>query len=353
MCIAGHKIFIRGAAGRKAGQNLDRNKLYSEEIMKIDRLVGILALLLQKDTMTAPELAEHFEVSRRTIGRDIDSLCKAGIPVCTRQGINGGISIMENYRLERTLLSSREMQEVLAGLRGLDSVSGSRHYARLMEKLCIGSSDFVSGRDYIWIDLSSWYKGALAAKIESIQSAIEGRRLLDFRYYAPGGESDRSMEPYYLVFRWSNWYVWGWCLKRQDYRLFKLNRMDDVAVAGQEFSERKIPLPDLSDEKIFPGGIHVKVLFSPEVKWRLIESFGPHCFEEQEDGLLLFEEEYTNEDHLLSWLLGFGDKARVLEPESVRNAILGAAENMARIYGIARKEEQQNMDRGCSTLNKY
>lgn len=86
-------------------------------------------------------------------------------------------------------------------------------------------------------------------------------------------------------------------------------------------------------------------------EWK--QSFGPQCFEEREDGLLLFEEEYTNEDHLLSWLLGFGDKARVLEPESVRNAILGAAENMTRIYGIARKEEQRNNDRGCSTLNKY
>lgn len=86
--------------------------------MRIDRLVGILAILLQKDTITAPELAEHFEVSRRTINRDIESLCEAGIPICTRQGSNGGISIMENYRMERTLLSSREMQEILAGLRG-------------------------------------------------------------------------------------------------------------------------------------------------------------------------------------------------------------------------------------------
>lgn len=78
-------------------------------------------------------MAEHFEVSRRAIDRDIDSLCRAGIPICTRQGIIGGFSIMENYRLERTLLSSREMQEILAGFRGLDSVSGSRHYARLLE----------------------------------------------------------------------------------------------------------------------------------------------------------------------------------------------------------------------------
>jgi len=300
--------------------------------MKVDRLVGILALLLQKDTMTAPELAEHFEVSRRTINRDIESLCKAGIPICTRQGANGGISIMEDYRLDKTLLSTREMREILAGLRGLDSVSGSRHYARLMEKLCAGSSAFVNGRDYIWIDLSSWYKGSLAPKLESIQEAIESRRLLDFRYYGPRGESDRSIEPYYLVFRWSSWYVWGWCVKRKDFRLFKLNRMESVMVSERKFLDRKIQAPDFSDERVFPGGILVKALFLPEVKWRLIETFGLSCFTEQEDGRLLFEQEYTNEDNLLAWLMGFGDKVTVLEPEFVRAALLDMAENLIHMY---------------------
>lgn len=99
---------------------------------------------------------------------------------------------------------------------------------------------------------------------------------------------------------------WNSDITRRDYRLFKLYRMDHVAVSEQGFSERKISRPDFSDEKIFSGGIHVKVLFYSGIKWRLIENFGPHCFSEREDGLLLFEEEYTNEDHLLSWLLGFG-----------------------------------------------
>lgn len=301
--------------------------------MKVDRLVGILAMLLQRDVMTAPELAEHFEVSRRTINRDIESLCMAGIPICTRQGVGGGISIMEGYRLERALLSSGEMREILAGLRGLDSVSGTRHYARLMEKLCRGASEFVNGKDYIWIDLSSWNKGSLAPIIEKIQSAIEGRRLLGFQYYGPGGEGSRKIEPYYLVFRWSSWYVWGWCLKREDFRLFKLNRMEEVKVSDRVFPERRIPAPDLDDEKIFSGGISVRALFSPKVKWRLIESFGPRCFTEQEDGRLLFTEEYTNEDYLLTWLLGFGDQAEVLEPASVREKLCQMAENMVRTYG--------------------
>lgn len=114
--------------------------------MKIDRMVGILTVLLQQEKVTAPYLAEKFEVSRRTINRDIEDLCKAGIPIRTVQGPKGGISIMEDYKLDNTLLTSSDMKEILTGLRGLDSVSGTNHFARLMEKLlhrcqCCKSSD--------------------------------------------------------------------------------------------------------------------------------------------------------------------------------------------------------------------
>ena len=114
--------------------------------MKIDRLIGILSILLQEEKTTAPELAERFEVSRRTINRDIEDLCKAGIPIKTAQGTGGGISIMDGYRMDRTILSSKDMQMILAGLRSLDSVSGSRYYSQLMEKIQIGSSEFISER---------------------------------------------------------------------------------------------------------------------------------------------------------------------------------------------------------------
>ena len=107
--------------------------------MKIDRLIGILSILLQEEKTTAPELAERFEVSRRTINRDIEDLCKAGIPIKTAQGTGGGISIMDGYRMDRTILSSKDMQMILAGLRSLDSVSGSRYYSQLMEKIQTGS----------------------------------------------------------------------------------------------------------------------------------------------------------------------------------------------------------------------
>ena len=301
--------------------------------MKIDRLIGILSILLQEEKTTAPELAERFEVSRRTINRDIEDLCKAGIPIKTAQGTGGGISIMDGYRMDRTILSSKDMQMILAGLRSLDSVSGSRYYSQLMEKIQTGSSEFISGRDSMLIDLSSWYKGSLAPKIEVIQSAIENRRIIRFKYYAPSGESNRRVEPYYLVFRWSSWYVWGWCLERKDYRLFKLNRMDCVVETDRGFLRRDVPMPDLSNEKIFPGGIKVKALFTPNMKWRLVEEFGPNCFTETDDGRLLFSADYTDMDNLVTWLMTFGAKVEVLEPEEVRDIIRRNAEEILKIYG--------------------
>ena len=300
--------------------------------MKIDRLIGILSVLLQEEQTTAPKLAGQFEVSRRTINRDIEALCMAGIPIRTAQGTGGGISIMDGYRMDRTILTSKDMQMILAGLRSLDSVSGSSYYGQLMEKIQAGSSEFISGRDSILIDLSSWYRKSLAPKIETIQDAISERHLIRFRYYAPSGESVRTVEPYYLVFRWSNWYMWGWCLKRKDFRLFKLNRMDKVSETGRCFECREASVPDLSDEKIFPGGIKVKALFEPDQKWRLVEEFGPSCFTENDDGRLLFTADYTDMDNLVTWMMTFGDKAEVLEPEEVREKIKATIEAMRKNY---------------------
>lgn len=300
--------------------------------MKIDRLIGILSVLLQKEKMTAPELAERFEVSRRTINRDIEDLCKAGIPIQTSQGTGGGISIMEGYRLDRTILTSKDMQMILAGLRSLDSVSGSSYYCQLMEKIRTGSSEFISGRDSILIDLSSWYGDSLTPKIETIQDAIESRRLVRFQYYAPSGESERTVEPYFLVFRWSSWYLWGWCKDRKDFRMFKLNRMDRIQKTDESFECRNIAMPDLSNEKIFPGGIKVKVLFEPDQKWRLVEEFGPKCFTEYDDGRLLFTGDYTDLGNLITWLMTFGDKAEVIEPREAREAISQMVKRMMKIY---------------------
>ena len=301
--------------------------------MKIDRLIGILSILLQEEKTTAPELADRFEVSRRTINRDIEDLCKAGIPIRTAQGTGGGISIMDGYRMDRTILTSKDMQMILAGLRSLDSVSGSSYYGQLMEKIQTGSSELISGRDSVLIDLSSWYKTSLAPKISAMQDAIENRHILEFDYYAPSGESKRSIEPYYVVFKWTSWYVYGWCLDRKDYRLFKLNRMDKVRETEQGFICRNAPVPDLTSELAFPRNIILKALFEPDMKWRLVEEFGPDCYEVQKDGRLLLIRDYSDMENLTMWMLTFGDKVEVLEPVEVKEKLKNIAESMIKKYG--------------------
>lgn len=300
--------------------------------MKIDRLIGILSILLQREMVTAPYLADTFEVSRRTINRDIEDLCKAGIPIVTRQGVNGGISIMENYKLEHTLLTNTEMQDILAGLRSLDSVHGTNRYGQLMEKLAAGTSDFMTGNQSILIDLSSWYKKSLTPKIELIRNAIDHCRELHFKYYAPHGESERCIRPYFLIFRWSSWYVWGWCEKRENFRLFKLNRLEDLRLSETVFTKQSVPLPDLTNELIFPGEIHVKALFDADCKWRLVEEFGSRCFEEQKDGTLLFQADYTDKENFITWILTFREQVQLLEPEGIREEIQKIIEKMKERY---------------------
>lgn len=300
--------------------------------MKIDRLIGILSILLQQEKVTAPFLAEKFEVSRRTINRDIEDICKAGIPIVTTQGQNGGISIMEGYRMERTLLTSADMQDILAGLRSLDSVSGTNRYQQLMEKLSVGNSSILTSNNHILMDLSSRYKSTLVPKIELIQNAIECKEKIEFFYHAPKGESKRLIEPYLLIFHWSSWYVWGYCGEKKDYRLFKLNRMTELKNTGLQYQERKVKQPDFSMEHIFPATLNVKAVFEPIMKWRLIEEFGMDSFTEQSDGKLLFSFGFSDKESLFSWILSFGNQVELIEPKELRAEIFKLTSEINKKY---------------------
>lgn len=300
--------------------------------MKIDRLIGILSLLLQQEKLTAPCLAEKFEVSRRTINRDIEDICKAGIPIVTTQGKNGGISIMEGYSIERTLLTSSDMQAILAGLRSLDSVSGSYKYQQLMEKLSAGNSSVLTSNNHILIDLSSWYKTSLAPKIELLQVAIDRKEKVKFSYYGPKGDSERIIEPYLLIFQWASWYIWGYCTARLDYRMFKLNRIVELSNTGDKFESRQIPQFEFSNEMLYPGDIDVVALFEQTMKWRLIEEYGIDCFKEQPDGKLLFQFNFMDKESLFSWILSFGNRVELLKPDNLRKELSDLTKNIYKKY---------------------
>ena len=258
-----------------------------------------------------------------------ENLCKAGIPIVTKQGQNGGISIIDGYKIDKTLLTSSDMQAILSGLGSLDSVSGTNQVSILMEKL--GASNFISGNPNILIDLSSWYKDSLSPKIEQIKKAIEQNRLISFMYYSPKGESSRIIEPYYLVFRWSSWYVWGYCRKRDDYRLFKLNRMTNLKTK-EIFEKRVVPTPDLSTEKIFNHKYEIQAIIKPEYRWRLIDEYGLESFTVMPDGNLLFSFMFTDEQSIINWILSFNGGAELIYPDNLRKVLKKLGQQIQKQY---------------------
>lgn len=300
--------------------------------MKLDRLLGIITVLLQRDRVTAPELAEKFEVSRRTIHRDIDDICKAGIPVITYQGGAGGISIAEGYKLDKSVLTSHELQSIITGLKSLGSVSDTAGIERLISKLSPGAGMAVSEKDSIFIDLSSHYKSSLSEKISLLKAAISERRLVSFDYYSEKGMSVRTIEPYFITFKWTAWYVFGYCGDRNSFRLFKLNRLWRQRLLDERFAPREIPPEELDLDDYFTDENRITILFDRSLEYRLVEEYGPNCYRVTEEGDLKFSVGYTNRDYMIAWVLGFGDKAKVIEPADMAVEIKQKAQNIIDNY---------------------
>lgn len=296
--------------------------------MKIDRLIGIITTLQQKGKVTAPYLAQKFEVSRRTISRDIEDINRAGIPIVTTQGVDGGIEIMQGFQLDTTVFTEEELQSILVGLQSLDSVSTSRKHMRLGEKL----GAVVPLTDSMMIDLSSFYKGSLSEKIELLQEAIREHKCVRFHYYYSKGEADKSLEPMLVVFKWSNWYVFGFCRERQDFRMYKLNRLWDLQMTGECFQPREIPKErlqfgqNITDDKI------ITAVYEASEAYKLVEEYGPDCYTVQEDGRLYTEWGFSSYESALSWFLGFGGKVRILGPEDFREQYIAELRNMLQKY---------------------
>ena len=284
--------------------------------MKIDRLIGILSILLQKDSVTAGELAKRFEVSPRTVFRDIDAINMAGIPVVSSRGKNGGFYIMEGYKIDRTVFSREDMQMILAGIKGLDSVGGTDRCKRLMDKLQCAP---VNVKESIIVDLSKCNNHRITENFAVIEKAIDNKNIISFKYFAPAGETERKIEPYKLVFQWSSWYVWGYCLLRNDYRMFKLTRLTDLKVREEKSAEREVPpyiqSGDFDSES---EDVTVTVKFDSSVKWRVVDDQGAECPKFEDDGSCILTFSWSDRPSLYEYLLGFGDHAEIIGPREFR-----------------------------------
>lgn len=295
--------------------------------MKLDRLLGILTILLQKDRVTAPYLANKFEVNRRTIGRDIDTLCQAGIPIVTYQGSGGGISIAEGFKIDKSILTTDELSGIIAALKGIGSVSDQSIIERTLDKLHVNSDTVISLREPIIIDLASHYKGQLTGKIELIKHAILEKHLIEFDYFYNKGESHRCIEPYFVIFQSAAWYVYGFCLDRQDWRLFKLTRLWNPSMCDEVYVPRDIPPKQDSFSERISDKTMLEVLFDPSQKYKLIDYYGIDCYTETKDGLM-FKIGFTNQEYIVEWLLGFGGNVKVLKPDYIVDGMIKEAEKI-------------------------
>ena len=285
--------------------------------MKIDRILGIITVLQRKGKVTMPYLAEKFEVSRRTIARDIEAICSAGIPIVSSQGADGGIEIMEGYNFDTTVFTKDELQAVFTGLKALESVSAVPASSALSDKL-YGKNNVIPLDENIMIDLSSFYKDSLSEKINMLKRAIHEKKCVTFHYYYNKGEDDKLIEPVLVIFKWSGWYVFGFCPERKDFRMYKLGRLWNLKITDKSFDQREVPAEKLDFGQHFTDEYFIEAVYEASEKYRLVEEYGPYSFTEREDGRLYTKWGFGGRENAMNWFLSFGDKVEVLTPEDFK-----------------------------------
>lgn len=299
--------------------------------MQIGRLFEIVYLLLERENVTAKELAERFEVSERTIYRDVDALSAAGIPVYTAKGKGGGIRLLPAFVLNKSVLSQKEQENILFGLQSL-SAARYPEAGAVLEKL----RTFFRKEDPDWIDVdfTGWGSGKEEKELfDRLRGAILSRRRVIFDYVsAAGKETRRTVEPVKLRFKGSAWYLQGYCLAREDYRTFKLIRMGNLQVTEDTFpEERRKDIPIEPDLSAAANPLPMVLGFSAAMRHRVYDEFPAGCLTEHEDGSLTARVVFWESEWVWGYLLSFGGALTVLEPawarKRVRESLKAALEN--------------------------
>ena len=308
--------------------------------MKIDRLVSIILILLEQERVGAQELAEQFEVSPRTIYRDIDAINLAGIPVRSTPGVNGGFEIMPQFKIDRKVFSTADLSAILMGL---SSLSGMMHGDELASALAKVRSFIPAGQakeielkaNQVLIDLSPWTGNrSMQPNLERIQTAMQENRLLSFEYLNhDGNKTARTAEPYRLVLKNSQWYWQGYCYARNDFRLFKLSRMSNLQLLAETFVPREHPKPqlDFSDavaaqQSIITLRIHKSILE------RVLDYVASEDITPDGADHYIVRYPFIENDYYYGILLSFGDKCECIEPPHVRTEMKRIAEAIAALY---------------------
>lgn len=298
--------------------------------MKIDRLLSIVLLMLKKNKVTASELASYFETSVRTIYRDIDTLSMSGVPIVAEQGSGGGYSLMEGFTIEKQFFKPEEMLALIAGLKGMENVFGDNNITTAIDKVStLTPKD--KKHEPIEIDFFGWGESAaIKDSIKLIYSAIAEKKIISFTYSNLKNETlNRAVEPYKIFFRSSNWYLMAYCLKRKDYRFFKVTRIRDLILKTDSYIPRD---PSERDEnsilRITEDRVpeEVEFIVDSSLASRAIEYFGNDFIEEYEDGSVKINVLYPVDEWVYSYLLGYGSSITILKPATLREELVKRAE---------------------------
>ncbi len=301
--------------------------------MKLDRLLSIVVLLLGRDRMTAEALARRFEVTPRTVYRDLDAINAAGIPVVAYPGPGGGYCIDPSYTIDRRLLGFDDLRAIVAALKGVNSALDDKSIGSALEKMESlapreRSAEFLEDR--IAIDLFPWGRREEERRlVKLLEPAIVERRLVEFGYSSHGSEPEtRIVEPMTLVFKAYAWYLWGYCRLREGYRIFKLSRMRGLRPALERFKRRSA---SYSPEAGMPAPPMVDIVLGIERSRaaEAVEWYGAEAAEARADGSLRIRLSVPDGDWVIKTLLGFGAGLEVLEPPSLRRALSEAAAGIA------------------------
>ena len=287
-----------------------------------NRLFEIVYILMQKKKITAKELADKFEVSIRTIYRDIEILSRANIPIYTIKGKDGGIGLLDEYVLNKTILSENEQNQILFALQGMKKVVGEDE-KDILEKLSILFNKKVN--DWIKIDFSNWGKDKTQKeRFEMIKTAILNKNKIEFIYYnSNGNESKRIVEPLQIWFKDKSWYLISYCKLKEDYRIFKIARIKEIKILEEHF-ERELP-KEKKEEKYKLKNILLELEINKEMAYRVYDEFESKEISKKENGNFIVKVEYPENE----WVYGY---IKVLSPDKAKNIIKYKLEKTLKNY---------------------
>lgn len=297
--------------------------------MKNNRLFKILYYVLEKGKVTANELAEKYEVSIRTIYRDIDVLSSAGIPIYATQGKGGGIEIADDFVLKKSFLSENEQEQILIALKGLE-LTNKEYENELLTKLTALFK--TKNTNWIEVEFTNWQRSKSYDELfKDIKSAIINKNIVSFTYFSSNKkETSREVKPIRLLFKGWDWYVYAFCLSRNDFRYFKLSRIKEFEILSNTFEDDFDNIV-LKKEMEYEETVFVKVKFDRKMTFRVYDEVSS-AIEEDEDGNLYATVELPNNYNLYNYIFSYGDAAEVLEPKEIRDKIKNIINFMDKKY---------------------